>query len=490
MADKFNQDVELDDNEDIDEAHDPKNAEKQSIASVSAAAGATKKAPARKGDKSNSEPMTKNKANMISVAHDLMSEMTEEELEDMIDMVMESDEEYDDEEDLDEAALSPEKKKAMKLAYQVGQHGTMRRYGVTSDVSSRHYKGDDVRDTTGRHKAAADHLAKTKGTGTSGAFDKAAKAARKSTSDNMLGRDQKERERAGENKRQGPPDERAGYIGVKGPASVEVKQLQYDRKKAGPKRYGSNNITGPSKKLPEDYEIDYTDLNTLVASEATLSEEFKAKTAVIFEAAVKSALSEEIDRLEESYAIELEEELTATKAALVEKVDSYLNYVVETWMTENKLAVQAGLRTEIAETFMGKLKDLFVESYVDVPESKVDLVDELANANEELEEQLNGAVARSIELAEELEGYKRDAIIREAANGLADTQVEKLKTLVEDIDFDDEASFTQKVKTIKEAYFKKKTTESTIVEDTDNDNVEEVSGTMAQYLKAIRKSNI
>ena len=342
MANDNYQDVELDDNEDVVEAHDPKNAEKQSIGSMKTSERAGPTAKALKGSKSNSEAMPKSKAGMISVAHDLMSEMTAEELTGVLGHIM-------------------------------GEEAT------TASVSE-------------------------------------------------------------------------------------------------------------SRKV--DINIDFTaDLNALVESEATLSEEFKAKTAVIFEAAIKAKLSEEIDRLEEAYATELEEEIASTKANLVEKVDSYLNYVVETWMEENKLAVQAGLRTEIAETFMNKLKDLFVESYVDVPESKVDLVDDLAAANEELEEQLNGAVAKSIKLAEELEGYKRESIIRESANGLADTQVEKLKSLVEDIDFDDDASFAKKVKTIKEAYFKKKTAESTIVEETDDETSEEVSSTMAQYLTAIRKSN-
>ena len=125
--------------------------------------------------------------------------------------------------------------------------------------------------------------------------------------------------------------------------------------------------------------IDTTaELDALVESEATLSDEFKAKTAVIFEAAVKSKLSEEVDRIESQYEQNLSEEVASIKSDLVEKVDSYLNYVVETWMEENKVAVQNGLRTEIAETFMNKMKDLFVESYIEVPESKVDLVDELA----------------------------------------------------------------------------------------------------------------
>jgi hypothetical protein len=341
MANTNDQDVELDDNEDVVEAHDPKNAEKQSIGSMKSSENAGPTAKSRKGDKRNSEAAPKTKAGMISVAHDLMSEMSAEKLSNMLNILM----------------------------------------------------GEEAEATS----------------------------------------------------------------------VAEARKV--------------------------DINVDFTsDLNALVESEATLSEEFKAKTAVIFEAAIKSKLSEEIDRLEEAYATELEEEIASTKADLVEKVDSYLNYVVESWMEENKLAIHTGLRTEIAETFMSKLKDLFIESYVEVPESKVDLFDELTAANEELEEATNTAVVRAMRLAEELEAYKRDAIIRAAAKGLAETQVVKLSALVEDIDFEDEATFAQKVKTIKESYFSKKTAESNLVDETDDETSEEVSGVMAQYVNAIRKS--
>ena len=212
------------------------------------------------------------------------------------------------------------------------------------------------------------------------------------------------------------------------------------------------------------------DLNALVESEATLSEE--------------------IDRLETEYQEQLDEQVSGIKTDLVEKVDSYLNYVVENWMEENKLAIQSGLRSEIAEGFMDKLKGLFVESYVEVPESKVDLVDELATANEELEVQYNEAVAKTLEISEELEVFKRQAIIREASKDLAETQVEKLASLVESIDFEDEETFASKVATIKESYFTKKAaTISEEVVDDDDDNTVEVSPMMEQYLNAIRKTN-
>jgi hypothetical protein len=238
-------------------------------------------------------------------------------------------------------------------------------------------------------------------------------------------------------------------------------------------------------------EIDFSeDLNALVESEATLSEEFKAKTAVIFEAAIKSKLAEETTRLEAQYREELEEELSETKSELVEKVDSYLNYVVENWMTDNQLAVQNGLRTEIAEKFMNSLKDLFTESYIEVPESKVDLVDELAEEVEELEAALNDTTAKHIEVSEELEFMKRTAVLYEASRDLADTQAEKLVKLCEDVDFDDDESFLVKVNTIKESYFTKTIVESSIDEESDtSDEVAAPSNTMAQYITAIRQSS-
>ena len=241
-----------------------------------------------------------------------------------------------------------------------------------------------------------------------------------------------------------------------------------------------------------DYQPDFSeDLNALISEEATLSDGFKDKAATIFEAAIKSKLSEEIDRLEEKYNEELNEEIESTKADLVEKVDNYLNYVVEQWMEDNKVAIESGLRTEIAEKFMNSLKDLFTESYIEVPESKVDLVDELAAEVAELEEAHNTAVAQTLAMQEELEVLKRDAIIREHAAGLAETQVEKLKDLVSEIDFEDEDTFSQKVETVKESYFTKKASESADIteESDDGESVVEATGSMAQYLQAIQKTN-
>ena len=233
------------------------------------------------------------------------------------------------------------------------------------------------------------------------------------------------------------------------------------------------------------------ELDTLVNNEATLSEEFKEKTAVIFEAAVKSKLSEEIDRLETQYKEELEEEVSSTKSELVEKVDSYLNYVVENWIKENEIAIENGLRTEIAEGFMDKLKDLFTESYIQVPESKVDLVDELAEQVEELETKLNETTQKVIDQSGEIEEMTKDRIINESASDLADTQVEKLKSLVNDLDFEDAEKYAEKVKTIKEAHFSQETgssDESPMIEEDGHDEVMETSPNMERYVSTLKKT--
>ena len=352
------QDVELHDeeNEVVEEAHDPKNAEAQSVASVDKAGEATGTSKKRKGDKGSSDPMVKapadpmpkTKAGMINAAYMKMSKMKKEDL--------------------------------------AGMYGKMFAEGVEDS--------EEVMETP----AAADF----------------------------------------------------------------------------------------------QYEADFSDdLNALIADEATLSEEFKDKAGVIFEAAIKSKLAEEIDRLEEKYNEELAEEIESTKAGLVDQVDNYLNYVVEGWMEDNKVAIQSGLRTEIAEKFMNSLKDLFTESYIEVPESKVDLVDELAETVEELEEKLNSATGKQIEMVEELETLKREKIVREASRDLAETQVEKLKGLVEDIDFENEETFAAKVATVKESYFKKSVTESADLDPTDVDDGAEVtaSDSMSKYLSALRQTN-
>ena len=242
-------------------------------------------------------------------------------------------------------------------------------------------------------------------------------------------------------------------------------------------------------------EADFSeDLDALVESEATLSDEFRAKTAVIFESALKTKLAEEVERIESAYEEKLEAELIEQREEFVEKVDSYLNYVVEQWMEENRLAIHQGLRTEIAETFMGNLKELFVESYIDVPEAKIDLVDDMADQIEELEEQLYKTTADAIKLNESVESLKRQSIVSEASYGLADTQAEKFASLVTDLEFDDEESFASKVATVRESYFTKtNSTEEVLEESADEQSSYEpevdVAPNMERYLQAIKTVN-
>lgn len=344
MTDQVEQDLELDDIE-IEEAHDPKNAEQQSVASVDKAGDASKKAPARKGDKSNAEPMPKTKAGIINAMFSKMNNMKTEDL------------------------------KAMYT-------------GLGEAVES-----------------AEDAVSKEQ---------------------------------------------------------VEIS-------------------------------VDFSeDLNALVESEATLSEEFKDKAGLIFEAAIKSKLAEEIDRLEAQYNEELAEELARSQGELVEKVDSYLNYVVENWMEENKVAIQAGLRTEIAENFITGMKDLFTESYITVPDEKVDLVDELAEHVESLESELNSATAHTMSVLEELETLRREKVIREASRDLADTQAEKLNDLAEKIDFDSVEDFKKKIATLKESYFGNKSNPAEDISDElaedPSENVQIHNDVMQSYLSALKKT--
>ena len=293
--------------------------------------------------------------------------------------------------------------------------------------------------------------------------------------------------------KQSPPKTKAGMINA---VMAKMQNMSKAKLQASYGGYMSDDVNAESfegEAVAEDAaEYDFSgDLNALVESEATLSDGFKDKAATIFEAAVKSKLSEEISRIEESYSVELAEEIASTKSDLVEKIDGYLNYVVENWMKENQIAIQSGLRAEIAENFMNGLKDLFVESYVDVPEAKEDLVDDLAEQVEELESALNSQTAKNIEMTEELELFQRYEVIREHAHGLAETEVEKLAKLAEDLDYIDEETFSAKVKTIKDSYFTKeaKTLEvgADLVEETTADA--EVSSSMDVYLQALRKTS-
>jgi hypothetical protein len=357
---KLSQDVELSENEDVLEAHDPKNAEAQSVASVDAAADKAPVAKKRTGDKSNGEKMPKTKAGMVETMHGKLTGM---------------------------------KKQDLMAAYE-----------------------------------------------------------------KLMGE------------------------------SVEIEE---------------DTLTEASEEFKDD-------LKALMSADDTLSEEFKEKAAVIFEAAVnsrvigqvsqkESELSEQIaqriEALEEQYEAEIAQGLSEAREEMVEKIDGYLNYVVETWMEDNKLAIEQGLRTEIAENFMNNLKNLFTESYIEVPESKVDLVDDLVEQVEELEAKLNKETTKIIEMREANEELQRALIIKEASKDLADTQASKLESMAEGIEFESADKFITKINTIKESYFKqsevKETEVNTITESVDDESTEDevkvTSTAMDRYLSALKK---
>lgn len=232
------------------------------------------------------------------------------------------------------------------------------------------------------------------------------------------------------------------------------------------------------------------DLDLIVSEEATLSDGFRDKAGAIFEAAYKSKVSAEIDRLESEYAQNLESEVNDLNESLVNKVDSYLNYVVENWVKENEVAIESGLRTEIAEQFMDSLQSVFKEHYIEVPEGKADLIDDLADQVAELEEQLNKTTEDNIGLHEKAQSFERADIVRRQSSGLAETEAEKLASLVEDIDFDDAETFEMKVKTVKESYFEKEVSESVDESDAlvgEEEPLVESSNTMNAYTQAISK---
>ena len=227
------------------------------------------------------------------------------------------------------------------------------------------------------------------------------------------------------------------------------------------------------------------DVNALTEGH-DLSEEFKEKASVIFEAAVKSKLREEIQRLEEEKEEQINEFVDGYKDELVEKVDKYLNYVVEQWMTENQLAVERGLKGEIAEDFIAGLKGLFEEHYIDVPNEKYDILESQAQQIEYLENKLNEQIQNSVELKNEVSKYIRESIFVEVSGDLSDTEKEKFESLVTETEYIDEESFRFKLNALKESYFPKTKTisESVDAQDTSVEDVE-VSGSMAKYLQAI-----
>ena len=234
-------------------------------------------------------------------------------------------------------------------------------------------------------------------------------------------------------------------------------------------------------------------VNALMTGEGDLSEEFKRKAATVFEAAVKSKVRSEVERMEEDYKTELEENINTTKEELTEKVDTYLNYVVEEWMKENELAIERGLKGEIAEDFISGLKQLFEDHYVDVPDEKYDVLEAQSDKISELESKLNEAIEQSVQLKKNNAGLVKEQVVSEVSSDLADTEIEKFKSLIEDVDYSDEESYREKLSTLKESYFPNVDSTSLVTEtidDVETGTAQDVdtSSSMAAYMTAIGRT--
>ena len=235
--------------------------------------------------------------------------------------------------------------------------------------------------------------------------------------------------------------------------------------------------------------VDVSDDVSALTQDEELSEEFKTKAATVFEAAVKSKLRSEVERIEMEKTQEVAEEINKVRDELTEKVDNYMNYVVEEWMKENEIAIERGLKGEIAEDFISGLKALFEEHYVDVPDEKYDILGQQSEKIDELEAKLNEQIEKSAEMKKSHDVLVRERVFTECSSDLADTEVEKFKSLAEEVDFSNEESFKEKLDQLKESYFPKATT---VAESVDSASEEaqsyDTTGAMSTYMAAISKN--
>ena len=237
-----------------------------------------------------------------------------------------------------------------------------------------------------------------------------------------------------------------------------------------------------------EYDIE-EDVNALLGGEE-LSEEFKNKAKTIFEAAINSKVAEIKEGLEAQYQEKLAEEIEAAKESLAERVDSYLEYVADEWFEENALAVEAGLKTEMTESFLEGMKGLFEEHYVTIPEDKYDVLESMVEKLDDMETKLNEQIEKNISLNSRLSESVADGILDQVSEGLAQTQKEKLASLSESVEFESEDQYREKLETLKESYFTSKKESSaakteTLSEGVDHSGSESHSDTMAAYLRTL-----
>ena len=247
-------------------------------------------------------------------------------------------------------------------------------------------------------------------------------------------------------------------------------------------------VVAESEETTEAYDMD-EDVNALLGGEE-LSEEFREKAKVVFEAALNSKVKEIQETLETQYATQLEEAKEELKTSLVERVDSYLEYVCEEWMTENELAVEHGIKSEMTESFLSGMKNLFEEHYVTIPEDKYDVLESMVEKLDEMETKLNEQIDKNIGLNKRLAESSAQDVLTQVSSGLAETQKEKLASLAESVEFESEEEYREKLETLKESYFSrtapaaKTQSTQTLSEGVDSTNAE-VSSTMETYLRSL-----
>ena len=245
------------------------------------------------------------------------------------------------------------------------------------------------------------------------------------------------------------------------------------------------------KKVTKE-DIDVSDDVKALFGEEDLSEEFKESATTIFEAAVVSKINEVLDTVSVDMDAELEAEKEDSIQTLSTRLDDYLEYVVEEWVKENEVAINSGIRAEIVENFMEGLRGLFTENYVDIPEEKVDLVDELAAKVQELETSVNEEMEKNIDISKQLQEIKKEQIIESISDGLSENQSDKLKSLADGVEFESEEDYTKKLETVKENYFPSEEVVSEIADNDEpleiEDDDKNVNGSMANYMNAISRS--
>jgi len=248
------------------------------------------------------------------------------------------------------------------------------------------------------------------------------------------------------------------------------------------------------KKEQREITVDVSEDVAALTSDETLSEEFKTKAATIFEAAVVARVKQELARIEEDFdaqfETQLQEEVEKIAEGMIEKVDGYLDYVVEQWMKENEIALESGIKSEITENFIGGLKTLFEEHYIEIPEEKYDVIGELEQKAATAEEKLNEALANAIELKKQLDEAKKTEVVRDLQAGLTETEVEKFNSLASEIVFESVESYKEKLTTIRESYFKSGKAEVKGGIETEATPVEQkvMTESIARYAEVLGKS--